>query len=71
MKRELPPIAKRAAQVLTCIEESVMRFGRAHRYSVGADLRREAMQVSRGVHRAWNERSRQRVAVTRPYAVES
>ena len=59
MKRELPPIAKAARRVLMVIEEAVTRFPRRHKYTLGADLRRESMQVCRCVHRAWRERGRQ------------
>lgn len=41
------------------IEEAVTRFPRRHRYTLGADLRRDAMQVNRCVHRAWRDRAQQ------------
>ncbi len=41
------------------IEEAVTRFPRRHRYTLGADVRRDAMQVNRCVHRAWRDRSQQ------------
>lgn len=59
MRGELPPIAKLSQQILVSIEQAVIRFGRSHKYGVGADLRREGMRVARCVHRAWRERSRQ------------
>ena len=59
MRGELPPIAKLSQQILVSIEQAVIRFGRSHKYGVGADLRREAMRVARCVNRAWHERSRQ------------
>lgn len=59
MRSELPPIAKAAMRTLAAIEESVLRFSRAHRYAVGADLRGQAMRVARLAHQAWRDRSRQ------------
>jgi len=59
MRHELPEIARHAMRALACIEEAVTRFPRRHRYGIGADLRSQAMQVARCVHRAWRERTRQ------------
>jgi hypothetical protein len=59
MNRELPAIAKQAARVLAAVDDAVRRFNRAHKYQVGADLRRDAMQVSRYVSMAWHDRGRQ------------
>lgn len=39
MNSDLPQIAKAAARVRAVIEESVQRFARKNRYSVGTDLR--------------------------------
>jgi len=36
-----------------------MGFARYHRYSIGADLRQQAMKVLRLVHRALREKSQQ------------
>jgi hypothetical protein len=55
----LPPIAKLAQRLLIDIEQAVRGFARYNRYSVGADLRTQAMQVVRVCHRAWRERARQ------------
>ena len=55
MNRELPPIAKLAMRVLAVVEEAVSRFPRRHRYTLGADLRAQAMQVARCVHLAWRD----------------
>lgn len=59
MNRELPEIAKTAMRVLAAVERSVLRFGRAHRYTLGADLRQQAMAVARIAHLAWRQRGRQ------------
>jgi hypothetical protein len=58
MFHSLPPIARLAARILACVEEAVMRFPRYHRYTVGADLRQQAMDVVRAVHRAWRDPDR-------------
>jgi len=55
--RELPPIAKLSERLLLDIEQAVGRFVRKHRYSIGADLRSQAMQVRRLVDRAWRDRA--------------
>jgi hypothetical protein len=59
VRHDLPAIAKAAARVRAAIEESVNRFARVHRYSVGADLRNFARQVARLTFIAWRERHRQ------------
>ncbi len=53
MTFQLPPIVKLAERILLDIEQAVRRFPRYHRYSVGADLRSQAMEVARLGHRAW------------------
>lgn len=58
MNRELPPIARLAMRVLASIEEAVSHFPRRHRYTLGADLRGQAMQVARCAHMAWRDQSR-------------
>ena len=55
MFNSLPPIARLAQRILADIENAVRRFPRYHRYSVGADLRAQAMGVTRCVHRAWRD----------------
>jgi hypothetical protein len=59
VRRELPPIVKASRRVVSVVEEAVTRFPRRHRYTLGADLRRDAMQVNRCAHRAWRDRSQQ------------
>src|SRR5579864_8072182 len=55
MFKSLPPIARLAQRILADIENAVRRFPRYHRYSVGSDLRADAMLVARCVHRAWRD----------------
>ena len=38
------------------IESTVTRFPRAHRYTLGSDLRRQVMAVTRLTHKAWRDR---------------
>ena len=57
--RELPPIAKLSNRLHLDIEQAVRRFVRYHRYAIGADLREQARNVERLVHRAWRDRAHQ------------
>ncbi len=63
MYTDLPDIAKAAARARTVIEESVQRFARRNRYSVGADLRDVARQVVRLTLLAWHEPSRRALRI--------
>ena len=45
-----------ANRLLVVIKEAVRRFPRYHKYTLGADLRRQAMGVCRLIVRAWHER---------------
>ena len=63
MQHDLPDIAKAAARVRACIEESVGRFARKDRYSVGADLRNRAREVVRLSLLAWHEKQRRLLRV--------
>jgi hypothetical protein len=55
----IPPIARKAEQLVFELEHAVRRFPRYHRYTVGAELRTQAMALAVLTHRAWRERSRQ------------
>ncbi|MFZ5698764.1 MAG: four helix bundle protein [Pseudomonadota bacterium] len=59
MKAELPDIAKLAERLLCDIEQAVKAFPRYHKYSLGSELREQAMLVTRLCHRAWRDRSKQ------------
>lgn len=59
MRNDLPAIAKSAARVRAVMEESVNRFNRTHRYSIGNDLRNAARNVARCTFAAWRDRSNQ------------
>jgi hypothetical protein len=61
----LPPIVKQAERVLVEIEQAASRFPRRFKYTVGADLRKQAMEVCRIAHRAWRDRGRQAEWVSR------
>jgi len=54
----LPPIVHTAERLLLCIEQAVRGFPRYHKYTLGAELRRQAMRVARLTHRAWRDSSR-------------
>lgn len=55
----LPPIVKAAERLMGEIEIAVTRFPRAHRYTLGADLRQQVMAVARLAHKAWRDREHQ------------
>ena len=52
----LPPIAQLARRFLVEVEQAVRGFSRYHRYALGADLRKQAMQLVVLCHRAWRDR---------------
>jgi hypothetical protein len=56
MSFQLPPVVKLAERLLVEIEKAVRRFARYHKYTVGADLRVQAMRVCKLAHRAWRDR---------------
>jgi hypothetical protein len=53
----IPKIVKDAERLMGEIEIAVTRFPRAHRYTLGADLRGQVMQIARLTHLAWRDRS--------------
>ena len=59
MKAPLPPIYRDCQRLLQHTEAVVRRFSRYHKYTLGTDLRRQAMEVMRTVHRAVFEKARQ------------
>lgn len=56
---QLPEIAKKTERLMVDIEQVVRGFVRYHKYTLGSDLRTQAMAVARLCHRAWRDRSRQ------------
>jgi hypothetical protein len=54
----LPPIVLLSKRFLFEVEQAVRGFPRYHKYALGADLRRHAMQVAVLCHRAWRDRGR-------------
>lgn len=58
-KNTLPPIL-RLAERLTCdCEMAVKGFDRYYRYTVGTDIRQQAMHIWRLANRAWLDKARQ------------
>jgi hypothetical protein len=53
---QLPPICKHAQRLLLDVERAVARFPRAHKYSLGARLREEALQIAAHTIRAARDR---------------
>lgn len=58
-RNQLPDITKKAERLLIEIEQAVRGFSRYHKYSLGSDIRDQAMTVLRMCHRAWRDRPRQ------------
>jgi hypothetical protein len=59
MAQTIPAIVKSAERLMADLEIAVTRFPRAHRYTLGSDLRSQVMEVARRAHRAWRDRSGQ------------
>ena len=55
----LPPVYRDCQRLLLHTEQSVMRFSRYHKYTVGTDLRKQAFTLMRTVHRAVYDRTQQ------------
>ncbi len=55
MNSRAPPISRLSERVLVDIENAVMRFSRARKYTVGTDLRVQAMAVARCIQKAWTD----------------
>ena len=56
-RTETLPIWRDATRLAVDIEQAVRRFPRYHKYALGADLRRQAMNVCRSVTRAFHAKS--------------
>ena len=48
------PIWRDANALLLAIEQAVRHFPRTHKYTLGSDLRNQAMRLCRLVSRAWH-----------------
>ena len=55
----IPPIYRDCRRLLLHTEEVVRRFSRYHKYTVGTDLRQNAMALMRAVHQAVYDRAHQ------------
>ena len=49
------PIWRDAQRLLVLVEEAVRRFPRYQKYTLGSDLRRQALHMCRLVNRAWRD----------------
>jgi lipid-binding SYLF domain-containing protein len=58
-RAHFPPIYREAKNLVVLIEQVVRQFSRYHRYTLGTDLRLQAMQLLRLVHKAWRDKSSQ------------
>ena len=59
MSQPLPPIYRDCRRLLVHTEAVVQRFSRYHKYTVGTDLRQQAMALMRGMHVAVYDRPNQ------------
>jgi len=59
MSQPLPPVYRDCRRLLVHTEAVVQRFSRYHKYTVGTDLRQQAMALMRGVHLAVYDRPNQ------------
>jgi hypothetical protein len=57
MNRSLP-IWRDSRRLLLEVEKSVRRFPRYHKYTLGSELRAQAMKICRLVARAWRDKAR-------------
>lgn len=64
-ERQLPPIYRDIKRLLVMVEDLVRQFSRYYRYTVGADLRQQAIKLMRLVHRAWRNRAQAHQPVQR------
>ena len=55
MNANKAPIWRDAQRLLVVTEEQVRRFPRYHKFTLGSDLRRQALQICRLVNRAWRD----------------
>ncbi len=53
------PIWRDANQFLLAIEKVVKLFPKYHKYTLGTELRQNALKVCNLIHQAWQERSKQ------------
>lgn len=51
------PLWRDANQLLLAIEQAVRRFPRYHKYTVGTELRQQAMRICRLIVRAYNDKA--------------
>lgn len=58
-KDQSPDVAKKAERLLADIERAVRAFSRYHKYTLGSEMRTQAMTVVRMCHRAWRDHARQ------------
>lgn len=56
---QLPPIYRDCRRLLLHTEACVQCFSRYHKYTVGTDLRQQAMTLMRGVHMAVYDKANQ------------
>lgn len=53
----LPDVAKKSERLLVDLEQAVRGMARYHKYTLGSDIRTQAMAVVRMCHRAWRDQS--------------
>jgi len=55
---QLPEVAKKSERLLADLEQAVKGFARYHKYTLGSEIRTQAMTVVRMCHRAWRDKQR-------------
>lgn len=56
MSFELPPVVKQAERVMLDVEQIVRYFPRYHKYTIGTQMREQAMKVWKLCHRVWRDK---------------
>ncbi|MEN9503502.1 MAG: hypothetical protein RI964_2787 [Pseudomonadota bacterium] len=58
MQRKDIPIWRDATQLLLAVEQAVRHFPRYHKYTLGTEMRQQAMKICQLVSRSWQDKAR-------------
>lgn len=58
MRKNDIPIWSDATQLLVDVEQAVRHFPRYHKYTLGTEMRQQAMKICQLVSRAWRDKAR-------------
>lgn len=56
MRRKEIPLWRDATRMLLEVEQSVRHFPRYHKYTLGSEMRRQAMKICQRVNRSWHDK---------------